>query len=351
MLRRPQFWSVMMSTKVCWVCYFLLLFLKSASPNDPNRNKIAGDDEITHNKCENITVNLCKDVGYSQTIVPNLIGNRNQKEADSDLQRFSHLISSKCSPFIKLFLCSVYVPVCTSLEHALPPCRSLCLLAKDGCEQFMKRFGFSWPEILRCDKFDNLQPCIEKNQENFWQNENQIINDPPLMFRTSKDLDYKIFLGPSVMVENCGIPCNDAFMFLGDEQSSARIFVGLFSCFCLVSSLFTVSTFLVDRKRFVYPQRPFVFVATCHAFVCLVYVVGFASRGRIACTEAFPENEASTQSPVAVQGSHKGLCSVTFAFTYYFQMTGHLWWIGLNLAWLMSACLKWSQEAITRNSK
>ena len=35
----------------------------------------------------------------------------------------------------------------------LGPCRPTCERVKAGCQQFLKQFGFPWPEKLNCDKF------------------------------------------------------------------------------------------------------------------------------------------------------------------------------------------------------
>ena len=59
-----------------------------------------------------------------------------------------------------MFLCSVYVPVCNVLRVPVPPCRSLCLQAKQGCEGLMTKFGFRWPQSLNCEQFPDSGLCI-----------------------------------------------------------------------------------------------------------------------------------------------------------------------------------------------
>ncbi|OCT93985.1 hypothetical protein XELAEV_18011648mg [Xenopus laevis] len=34
-----------------------------------------------------------------------------------------------------------------------PPCQSLCERARQGCEAFVNKFGFQWPERRRCENF------------------------------------------------------------------------------------------------------------------------------------------------------------------------------------------------------
>ncbi|KAG0722578.1 Frizzled-1 [Chionoecetes opilio] len=104
-------------------------------------------------RCEPITITLCKDIQYNTTIMPNLLNHHTQEEAGMEVHQFFPLVKVQCSPDLKFFLCSVYVPVCTILDRPLPPCRHLCLSAKDGCEDLMDKFGFQWPESLDCKKF------------------------------------------------------------------------------------------------------------------------------------------------------------------------------------------------------
>ena len=85
--------------------------------------------------------------------MPNLLKHNTQEEAGMEVHQFFPLVKVQCSPDLHFFLCSVYVPVCTILDRPLPPCRHLCLSAKDGCEDLMNKFGFQWPESLDCNKF------------------------------------------------------------------------------------------------------------------------------------------------------------------------------------------------------
>lgn len=102
--------------------------------------------------CQTITVSFCKDMPYTQTILPNILGHKNQDDASLEVHTFAPLIHAECSPDMKPFLCSVYTPECVS-GTPRPPCRRLCEKARAGCEPLLKQFGFQWPEGLRCEAF------------------------------------------------------------------------------------------------------------------------------------------------------------------------------------------------------
>lgn len=72
-----------------------------------------------------------------------------------------HLLSILDFVYYRLFLCSVYAPICTVLEEPIPPCQELCERSRKGCEKVMNKFGFSWPEKLRCE--NNIFPKGSNN--------------------------------------------------------------------------------------------------------------------------------------------------------------------------------------------
>lgn len=123
----------------------------------------------SHNKCEPISIQICKNLPYNLTIMPNLFGHTRQEDAGYEVFQFAPLVKVGCSPDLQLFLCLVYIPVCTILDHPIPPCRSLCESAR-VCETIMKTFRIDWPENLECSKFpDYGEPntmCVGQNNSN-----------------------------------------------------------------------------------------------------------------------------------------------------------------------------------------
>ena len=121
-----------------------------------------------HSKCEKITVPMCKNMEYNETIMPNLLNHMKQGVAGLEVAQYIPLVKVGCSSKLSLFLCTLYVPVCTIMGQAIPPCRGLCEEARNtGCEALMNKFGFKWPDTLRCDQFpveDRGEVCVIKSQ-------------------------------------------------------------------------------------------------------------------------------------------------------------------------------------------
>lgn len=149
--------------------------------------KIAGAMDVTHRivyvalifssafyavlsrerKCEKIKIPLCQSVGYNLTYMPNMFNHDTQEEAALEVHQFWPLVEIKCSANLKEFLCSMYAPICQPNDRReIPPCRSLCQQAKEGCAPLMRQYGFSWPKRMRCENFPKFghKLCVGKNQ-------------------------------------------------------------------------------------------------------------------------------------------------------------------------------------------
>ncbi|GMR53741.1 hypothetical protein PMAYCL1PPCAC_23936, partial [Pristionchus mayeri] len=104
------------------------------------------------------------DVPYNMTMMPNLLDHLSQEDAAQAMSQFNPLMKVQCSEDIKLFLCTLHVPLCTPvLNQIIQPCRHLCLSARKGCESLMLKFGFRWPEQMECSRFPNSF-CVGENR-------------------------------------------------------------------------------------------------------------------------------------------------------------------------------------------
>ncbi|XP_037076841.1 secreted frizzled-related protein 5-like [Pollicipes pollicipes] len=105
-------------------------------------------------------MSLCRDIGYTRLRLPNLLQHDSLSELVMQSATWTPLLNLRCDPDTKLFLCSLYAPIC--LERPIYPCRSLCQKVELGCGARMAEYGFPWPDIVRCDKFpvDN-DMCIK----------------------------------------------------------------------------------------------------------------------------------------------------------------------------------------------
>jgi hypothetical protein len=248
----------------------------------------------------------------------------------------------------------------------------------------MNRFGFQWPENLDCGRFPFEGLCVGENRtyDETMEHPSPASVPPfgdkpvdnnehlgrmghlcPPAFTVADNYHYRIYVGDEV-IPNCGMPCNvsDDAYFRQDHRQFARYMIGITAVVCLVSSLFTVTTFLVDMSRFRYPQRPIIFISGCYSIVAVAYIIGFAIGNKIACSDP-PPAVTSPNSPsppglesstaprlIVTQRTQREGCTIVFMMLYFFSMASCVWWVILTVTWFLSAGLKWGNEAIERNA-
>ena len=307
-------------------------------------------------KCEPVTIPLCTGIKYNKTIFPNMLKHRTQEEAGLEVHQFFPLVKVQCSPDLAFFLCSMYAPICTVLETPLPPCRRLCERARSGCEQLMNSFDFTWPESLACEKlpqFGQGELCVGENTT-----ESVGPTDPPNYNGSgldNMDLSKMPYTCPKLHKmsgdsynfmnqKHCAAPCENIY-FDERERKIARLWTGTWAILCAISTLFTIATFLIDMKRFRYPERPIIFLSGCYFMVALAFLIGFFAGDRIACNK--PVRNVST----LVQGTKHEGCTVVFMMLYFFYMASSIWWVILTLTWFLAAGMKWGHEAIEANAQ
>ncbi|CAG7728038.1 unnamed protein product [Allacma fusca] len=117
--------------------------------------------------CADIPLNftLCKDIGYTKMMIPNLLGHDSLQEADYHAKSWVPLLGLQCHQDTQLFLCSLFSPIC--LDRPIYPCRSLCQGVQQGCEPRMLAYKYPWPSMLKCDQFpEDHDLCIRPGAAN-----------------------------------------------------------------------------------------------------------------------------------------------------------------------------------------
>lgn len=128
------------------------MFLFMQGPVTPVQPQINHSPSLPVSTCQPITVPLCKNLAYTETAMPNVLGHTLQADANLQIQTFAPLIQVGCSPHLTQFLCSVYTPECVE-GRPQPPCRMLCETVKSSCEPVLNRHELLWPEALKCEAF------------------------------------------------------------------------------------------------------------------------------------------------------------------------------------------------------
>nr|XP_006815024.1 PREDICTED: frizzled-5-like [Saccoglossus kowalevskii] len=119
---------------------------------------------IAGKKCERVRLEMCEDMPYRRTQLPNRFNQSNQDEIYWEMHQFWPLVEIECSTYLRQFLCLLYLPPCRT---ALP-CRSLCESSRWGCASIMTHYGLQWSENFDCQYFpeddaeiDCIAPAID----------------------------------------------------------------------------------------------------------------------------------------------------------------------------------------------
>ncbi|XP_066484642.1 frizzled-8 [Tiliqua scincoides] len=291
-------------------------------------------------QCQEITVPLCRGIGYNHTYMPNQFNHDTQDEAGLEVHQFWPLVEIQCSADLRFFLCSMYTPICLEdYKKPLPPCRSVCERAKAGCAPLMRQYGFAWPDRMRCERLpeqgapDTL--CMDYNRSEpataAPQPPPQPQPPPPRkpgaprapapeppprppapcepgcqcrapMVQVSSERHPLYNRVKTGRIANCALPCHNPY-FSPDERAFTAFWIGLWAVLCFLSTFATVSTFLIDMERFKYPERPIIFLAACYLFVSLGYLVRLvAGHEKVACSGGAP----AAAGPAGTAGSAAG---------------------------------------------
>jgi len=111
----------------------------------------------TSYQCEPVRMKMCNDLdpqNYVRTSFPNFMNHSSQDVAQRELSHYSGIIDSGCSSVLKMFLCTLYIPICKiGVGQRIPPCKSLCQAARSGCEPLLNSAHIRWPHSMDCDRF------------------------------------------------------------------------------------------------------------------------------------------------------------------------------------------------------
>uniref|UniRef100_A0AAF5PT19 Frizzled/Smoothened family membrane region containing protein n=1 Tax=Wuchereria bancrofti TaxID=6293 RepID=A0AAF5PT19_WUCBA len=317
-------------------------------------------------RCETITIPLCKGIGYNMTRYPNSYGHEKQEEAGLEVHQFYPLVEVGCYKHLKFFLCAMYTPICQdNYEKMVMPCMEVCLEAKKRCSPLMQQYGFKWPITLSCEQLPRI-------------NEQQTTGnicaappdtpDPSILDPTDSGITSSIrnrhpnypIIGINTIEGECKCRCSRPFFnVLGSPASVANVSGCLYPCHspeqslkdqkfltawittwsgtCFILSAFTVLTFLIEMERFQYPERPIFLLAFCQLMVSIGFII------RIIYGHEYIACDTTT---IKANDQQMNLCQLIFLLIYFFGMAGSVWWVILSLTWVLAAASKWSSEAI-----
>uniref|UniRef100_A0A0N5BPC9 Frizzled-4 n=1 Tax=Strongyloides papillosus TaxID=174720 RepID=A0A0N5BPC9_STREA len=312
-------------------------------------------DQTNKNRCVPVTLPICKDIPYNYTFIPNPIFPHDPATLHLQTDHFKPLIRTQCNPHIKFFICSVFSPMCPeALPQAVTSCKSVCQEVKRDCIKIFTEFDIQWPESLDCDKFPE-EPALCMKPNPIPMESDHYNHHAPQKYGSNKNLETifssrlvascpadLINLDPADRNASCAFKCNSDIMFSRGQKNESNYFLFVIALVNIVITTFTVLTFLIDKKRFRFPERSIFYIAACYTFYCLPYFLKYVySYEDMGCSFT-----NGGQLYLIESGVDNRLCAISFIFSYYFSTAGSLWWLTLTLTWYLSAGKKWVPEGI-----
>ncbi|KAK2147383.1 hypothetical protein NP493_3447g00011 [Ridgeia piscesae] len=250
---------------------------------------------------------------------------------------------------------------CLRLQVRQPigPCRPMCERVRDDCRPVLHEFGFPWPAALDCSQFpasnDLDHMCMDgpsPGSDTSGQRVDYTLPLPrappslPPSPPPSAACRHLRHPGAYVYVnrtERCAVRCGADALFTSGEKRLTETWMSVCAALCFLSTLFAVLTFLVDPRRFRYPERPVIALAMCQCACAVAYGVRLAAGSRrVACDRL--------TGALIGDGLGNTDCTIVFLLLYYFGTAASLWWVILTVTWFLSAGLRWSHDAIERYS-
>lgn len=299
--------------------------------------------EFALRQCEPIRIEMCRNIGYNETSMPNLVNNEMQSEAEYTLQTFSPLIEYVCSSQLKLFLCATYVPMCTpKVPVPIGPCRTLCESVRSRCHPVLQGFGYPWPPALDCSRFpkenNHETMCMEgpgelhetaaDNEMNPAQSAAKSSLQPQTIFNAFECPGHSKLYVKLYRSARCAPLCEANILFGPNEKHIAELWthtwtyaaVGLafLAIVCLLFSDTQTSKVHKFTRRQVLSS-----LMWSHTMVSIGWTVRFIT-GRTVTSCGF-DPQLPNVSLLLVDGLSNAWCASTFILRYYFGMAACAW--------------------------
>lgn len=337
------------SSTLSLLIHMLLLVSPVANHSPADEMSLLSSSLADQRSCEPIKIEMCKNLGYDQTGMPNLVGNELQQDAELQFTTFLPLIQYGCSSKLRFFLCSVYTPMCTEkVSQAIGPCRSLCESVKNKCNSVLEEFGYFWPSALNCSKFPT-----SNNQETMCMDGPDDENDDPRrrnrikqpsdgsksinelstsakdnqfgLCRSYKFSDRYYYIDRS---ERCAHDCDADILYSQHNKSFTVYWIAAWSTVCFISSIVTVIAFMRSSKKSLFHERIILYLAINYAMYSSAYILRLIiGRKDVSC-----QLDQQHQVSILVQdGLDQFSCTIIFVLLYFFGMSSMVWWVILCL--------------------
>ncbi|XP_063609560.1 clumping factor B-like isoform X2 [Penaeus indicus] len=122
----------------------------------------AAPAEDTNGNCRPRSLEMCRDLPYALTSLPNWANDKSDYELHNASLPFFRdvIVRSRCSPRAREYSCAILEPQCGANGAIIPPCRTFCRSVASTCQEFVIK-GFGLSDVFKCDRFpDSTDPAV-----------------------------------------------------------------------------------------------------------------------------------------------------------------------------------------------
>lgn len=282
------------------------------------------------------------------------------------VQAFQPLLHYNCSMHLRLFVCSVFVPLCS--EHvpgAVPACRDLCETVRQDCQPVLDQFLLPWPPELECSRFP-ASPALCMNYPNHQimynvgstapvevaptNNSNtnaigSVMSNKILSWGTSLPKEERTFshCPPrfAQVDETCTPRCSEDAYYRFEDKNYTKTWLIICSSVCLILTSVGLLTFWLNKNRFRYPERPLHFMTLCCCIYSgLILVRSIVDEKFVICTNTY----------LVTRSSDNSLCAVSAFILHNLELCIRSWWMIFCVCWYLHASCEWSHESLMKMS-
>nr|ALS19773.1 smoothened [Novocrania anomala] len=279
--------------------------------------------------CEPLQYSTCLGISlpYSHTSLLLANDSTNQTTVQEKLTLWSGLKNvPKCWEVIQPLLCAVYMPRCNGSTNEIDlPSKEMCDITRNPC-RIVETSDYGWPDFLKCDE-EHFRPECNKNPVSKLSFNTTSQCQPPLVKTINKESFYE-------GVEGCGLQCQNP-LFTAEEHDSVHTFVAVVGAICLICTLFTMLTFIIDWKGANrYPSLILFFINASFFLGSIGWLAQFSpgARDDIVCRA----DGTLRMGEPKIGSGETASCTIVFVIVYFPMMASIVWFVILSYSWHLS---------------
>lgn len=294
-------------------------------------------------------------------------------------------------------MCVSLPPTSDSKEpthQLIGPCRPLCQRVKRDCIKILQNFKLPWPKTLNCSRFppannhehmcmegDGLEAEARGSMGGLLGGSGSSVitslQSYPDLIKKYPDLSKKLpelekfgpiidminmhnmqpaqtFSGSKCTGEGVAFPsfyhfdnrtakcvpkCGVEILFSKEDKQFAMVWQWVLAVLCLFSTsgalvTFLCVNFLVDKERFVYPEKCIIFLNLSYLLMALGYLVRLAAGPEgVACTSPLPSSPDPLTLLVQEGVAPTPSCTLVFLLLYFSSLAAAMWWALATASW------------------